>query len=60
MKIYKCTGEDCPECGGELQAITSCKEGELWYDGDSAYCCDCNKIMGTLSVDEDGNSWLND
>lgn len=52
MKI--CVHECCPKCGDDMYAKSS--DGKF-YDGDSCRCFSCENIE-TVSVDEDGNHWL--
>ena len=49
-------GDSCPECGGSLEVLTSAGTGSC-YDGDLVRCMDCPMQTG-MSVDEDGNAWV--
>ena len=56
--------DNCDECGSELLIRTNCEEGELVHDGDDAYCPECKRIVGTISLEEEGedglcHAWVN-
>ena len=46
------TGESCPSCGNSMVSIQT-----DWFDGESVFCIECGE-RGALSIDEDGNQWL--
>ena len=43
---------DCPECGDDVEALTSTGTDGLAYDGDKARCVGCG-LTGTVCVDDD-------
>lgn len=51
--------DNCDECGSELVVHTDCPDGDLVYDGDPAFCEECDMEVGTVSIDEDGRAWIN-
>lgn len=48
--------ESCPECGDDMAMKTQPRDG-LIGDGDDVICPSCG-YKTALSVDEEGNSWL--
>jgi len=47
--------DNCDECGSDLVIRTDCPDEGLVNDGDDAYCPECKRVVGTISVD-DGDS----
>ena len=59
-------GEDCPNCGDNLEVLSECLEkddtdSEQWFvDGEDVKCCaDCG-FISSLSVSDDGCAWVQD
>ena len=65
MKKWKVLeAENCPDCGTCLEVLTDCLESEdtefevFFYDGDKVRCIDECGFESAMTVDEDGNSYL--
>jgi C4-type Zn-finger protein len=51
--------ETCPVCNGDLEIYTAAQFGDWCLDGDAVRCTECN-FKSSVSVDEDGEAWVQD
>lgn len=60
MKQWKILrGENCPECGSDIEVLTDASEVNAFYEDDQARCTLVCGVTGQVSANDDDIAYVN-